>query len=252
MTFCGAAVVVSSAFLYSSGIWIILRNLGGLGLLLAGLTDGGVIPVPGATDGLTILLAARHPESWLYYAAMATVGSVLGGSLTYRFGSVHGQSVLTKRIGSARSIRLSQLFGRWGFFAIALPAMLPLPVYPFLLTAGAVRYPWKPFLAALACGRSIKYFGLAFLASFYGRRVLANVLSQYKGIFFWIAAGVILAAVAIYGIAIRLKADQPVAGETVGGHHRSDDTTTIDQARFTRIAQGLAESKEPGGIDPVW
>ena len=62
--------------------WLI--HLGGPSLILLGLLDNSLIPLPGSTDVVTILLAAHHRQPWIYYAFMATTGAVLGGYLTYR------------------------------------------------------------------------------------------------------------------------------------------------------------------------
>src|SRR5258708_26140471 len=59
--------------------WQHLRRLGGPGLVLLGIADNSVVPLPGSMDVLTIWLAARHREPWPYYAAMATIGAVIGG-----------------------------------------------------------------------------------------------------------------------------------------------------------------------------
>jgi hypothetical protein len=57
--------------------WLI--HLGGPGLILLGLADNSLIPLPGSTDIITILLAAHRRDMWVYYAIMATAGAVLGG-----------------------------------------------------------------------------------------------------------------------------------------------------------------------------
>ena len=62
--------------------WLV--HLGGPGLILLGLADNSLVPLPGSTDIVTILLAAHRSDMWIYYAFMATVGGVLGGYLTYR------------------------------------------------------------------------------------------------------------------------------------------------------------------------
>jgi membrane protein YqaA with SNARE-associated domain len=72
-------------FQYALHVSRVLRRLGGIGLLVLGLMDGALIPLPGSMDALTIVLAPRHNDLWFYYAMMATVGSTVGGSLTYRF-----------------------------------------------------------------------------------------------------------------------------------------------------------------------
>src|ERR1700722_16009063 len=62
-----------------------LHHLGGPGLIVLGLIDNSVIPVPGSMDALTIILSANQRKLWPYYALMATIGSVIGGYLTYPF-----------------------------------------------------------------------------------------------------------------------------------------------------------------------
>ena len=56
--------------------WLI--HLGGPSLILLGLVDNSVIPLPGSTDVVTILLAAHHREPWFYYAIRATAGAIIG------------------------------------------------------------------------------------------------------------------------------------------------------------------------------
>ncbi len=45
-----------------------LHHLGGPGLIVLGLIDNSVIPVPGSMDALTIILSANQRKLWPYYA----------------------------------------------------------------------------------------------------------------------------------------------------------------------------------------
>src|ERR1700758_5029688 len=85
--------------LLASKFWTGLRHLGGPGLLLLGLADNSLIPLPGSMDVLTIWFAVHHRKLWLYYAAMATAGSIVGGYLTYRLARRGGMKVLQRRLG---------------------------------------------------------------------------------------------------------------------------------------------------------
>jgi membrane protein DedA with SNARE-associated domain len=71
--------------------------------------------------------------------------------------------------------KVCKVFGRWGFGAIAIPALLPppLPMVPFLLAAGAMQYPAKKFLAAFTVGRTSRYLILTYVAARYGRQIIA-------------------------------------------------------------------------------
>jgi len=180
------------------------RRAGGPGLILLGLIDNSAIPTPGSQDVLTIILAAGQRTWWPYYALMATAGALLGGLVTYQLARREGKAILARRFSERRARQVEDAFAKWGFGAIAIPAILPppLPLFPFLLAAGALQYSRGKFLAALAIGRGVRYTLLAFLAATYGRSILRGILEYHDAILIaGIAAGV---AVALY-ILLRYK-----------------------------------------------
>ena len=84
--------------------WLI--HLGGPSLILLGLVDNSMSPLPGSTDVVTVLLAAHHGNIWAYYALMATAGAVLGGYLTYRMARKGGKETLEKRFSRSTTNRV--------------------------------------------------------------------------------------------------------------------------------------------------
>jgi len=129
---------------------------------------------------LTIVLAARDAKLWPYYAGMATVGSVLGGFVTYRLARKGGRESLARKVSAKTLKRVYGIFERWGFAAIAIPALLPppMPLVPFLLAAGAMQYSVKKFLLAMTLGRIVRYMILGYLAARYGRKMLPFLLQH--------------------------------------------------------------------------
>lgn len=158
--------------------WLI--HLGGPGLILLGLADNSLIPLPGSTDVVTILLAAHHHNLWFYYSAMATIGAVIGGFLTYRMARKGGKETLEKRFSPKKVKKVYAVFERWGFASVAIPAILPppFPIVPMLLAAGAMQYPTRKFIAALTVGRGIRYTILGYLGAHYGRHIV-KFFAQY-------------------------------------------------------------------------
>jgi len=190
--------------------WLI--HLGGPGLILLGLVDNSVIPLPGSTDVVTILLAAHRGEPWIYYAIMATAGALLGGYLTYRMARKGGKETLEKRFSPRKVKKVYAIFERWGFAAVAIPAILPppFPIVPMLLAAGAMQYPTRKFLTALAVGRSIRFTILAYLGFHYGQHIV-KFFSQYYwpvviGLLILSAAG---GLVGLYQYKRRQKGERP-------------------------------------------
>lgn len=177
-----------------------LFQLGGLGLIPLGLLDNSPIPLPGAMDVATLVLSARREQLWLYYALMATAGSLLGGFVTYRAARKGGKEALEHRFSRRTVDRVCKFCERWGFGAIAIPALLPppIPMVPFLFAAGAMQYPVRKFLAALAIGRIVRYTLLAYLAARYGRQIIAFIVGHGHPVIVGIVIVVIVAVAAVF------------------------------------------------------
>src|SRR5438094_3715279 len=94
--------------------WTWLRRLRGPGLILLGLADNSVVPLPGSMDVLTIVLSASHRNWWFYYSFMATVGAVIGGYVTYRIGSKGGKEMLEQKFPKDKVEKVYQKFERRG------------------------------------------------------------------------------------------------------------------------------------------
>ncbi|MGC2419832.1 MAG: VTT domain-containing protein [Candidatus Acidiferrales bacterium] len=193
--------------------WLV--HLGGVGLIPLGILDNSLIPLPGSVDVATIIFSSRPDSWWLYYALLATVGSVLGGFVTYRLARRGGKATLERRFSRRQVDKVYRIFGRWGFGAIAIAALLPppAPIVPFLLAAGVMQYPVKKFLSALALGRAVRYTILAYLAARYGRHVFAFV-AQHERPVIWGAIAALLAAgigVSIFLLLRKLKGKKPAA-----------------------------------------
>ena len=183
-------------------------RLGGLGIILVALIDNSFIPIPGGVDIVTIVLAAHKKEFWWYYAIVATVGSVIGGYLTFRIGHKGGEETLEKKVPKAEAERVYRIFRKFGFGAIMIPAMLPppVPIVPFLLAPGILKYSRKKFVLALGAGRGLRYTLVAYLGSRYGRGVFQWVGHYYRPILIvLIALGFIAGGVVIWYVKKRKR-----------------------------------------------
>lgn len=176
-------------------VWRHLRRMGGPGLVLLGIADNSIVPLTGSMDVLTIWLAARHLHPWPYYAAMATLGAVLGGYITYALAHKGGEEAMQRKLSKRRARQVARAFERWGFSAVAIPALLPppFPFVPFLVAAGAMQYSRGKFLAALTLGRAVRYSIGAFLGFHYGTHILRFFSQYYK------PAMAILIGLAVFG-----------------------------------------------------
>jgi membrane protein YqaA with SNARE-associated domain len=165
-----------------------------------GVADSSVVPLTGSMDALTIWLAANQRGWWFYYAVMATFGSVLGGYITYMLARKGGKEMLERKLSHRNAERVYDTFHRWGFGAVAVPALLPppFPIVPFLLAAGAMQYSRKRFLWALSLGRAVRFTLVAGLGAAYGRHVMRFFSQYYR------PALIILVGLAVVGAVFSL------------------------------------------------
>jgi membrane protein YqaA with SNARE-associated domain len=179
-------------------VWTWLRRLGGPGLILLGIADSSIIPLPGSMDLFVIILSAHHRAWWLYYAFMAVVGAVVGGYLTYRLAERGGEQALEKKIGKARAQKVYGRFEKHGFWTIFVGAILPppFPIVPVLMAPGVLKYPRHKFIAALAAGRASRFTFVAFLGQHYGTGILGWLRHYYKPLLHFFIAIAIAGAIA--------------------------------------------------------
>jgi membrane protein YqaA with SNARE-associated domain len=153
--------------------WVV--HLGALGIFGLAAVDASIIPlaIPGSTD-LVLLWLIAHGANPELYVASAVAGSLLGGYTTWRLGKKGGEEALKRYV----SPRIQKLVKGWSqthpVLAVMVPAVLPppIPLWPFLLAAGALGASWQRFLATFGVGRAIRYSVVGWLAVHYGRRVI--------------------------------------------------------------------------------
>ncbi len=168
-------LAASSGFLgrlqaFFQALYQLVLGLGGPGLLVLALLDSSFLSIPEGNDVLMIVLSTGG--TWLnmvYYAIMTTTGSVIGCSLLYMVGT-KGGGFVEKRLHRPGIRRIQELYQRRGVLAIVVPSLLPppTPFKVFVLSAGAFGLPFPRFLAAVALGRSLRYFTWGALAVLYG------------------------------------------------------------------------------------
>ena len=183
--------------------WLI--HLGALGLFAVSLVDASVIPLPlpGSTDLLLLFLTAHRGNPWLL-AAAALVGSIVGGYLTWSTGKKGGEAALHRYVSERRIRKISRWVERHSILAVFLPAMLPppIPLMPFLLSAGALGVPRNRFLLAFSVGRGVRYGLIAWLGVTYGRgvvRMWSRYVAGWSGPVLWTLLAITLAG-AGYGV----------------------------------------------------
>jgi len=168
--------------------------LGGPGLFIIALLDSSFLSFPEVVDLLIIVYVTHHKQRLIYYATLATLGSIAGCFLLYYLGLRGGEGFVRKRFHERHVDRALELFQRHGLLAVIVPSLLPppFPFKPFVLIAGIARVRPVDFLLAVALGRGVRYFGEGLLALWYGERA-AEFLKNNAQTASLVFAGVVLA-----------------------------------------------------------
>ncbi len=110
----------------------------------------------------------------LYYAFMATAGSVAGCYVIYYLANKGGEAFVRKRLKPGHVERSLALYQRHGLLALMVPALLPppAPFKLFVLAAGLANVRPLQFVLAIAVARGSRYLALGILAIYYGDAAL--------------------------------------------------------------------------------
>ena len=175
-------------------------------MVLIGALDSSLLSLPEINDYLVVGRCFKYPSAVFYFPLFAAGGSVLGCWLLYTIMRRGGQAVLRRRFKAESIERVERAYARFGFLAIAIPAILPppLPFKIFVATAGALEYPRWKFLLTVMLARSFRYYVEGILAVFYGRRVL-TFMKDNGLVVLSVVAAVVLIAVVIYTLVNRRR-----------------------------------------------
>jgi membrane protein DedA with SNARE-associated domain len=163
-------------------IWLqsFAATIGGPGLFIIAFLDSSFLSFPEIVDLLVVTMAIQRPSLMIYYAAMATAGSLVGCLALYAVGRRGGQTLLRSRVSTERLRRATLLFQRFGIWAIIVPSLLPppAPFKVFVLLGGVTGIRPARFAVAVTIGRGIRYFGAGLLGIWYGRQAI-EFLHEY-------------------------------------------------------------------------
>lgn len=183
--------------------WLV--HFGLVGVFGVAVIDSSAIPlpVPGSTDLLILVLAANGGNPWLLGIA-AISGAMIGGYLSWAAGQRGGEAMLQRYVPKQYLKRIGNWVKRNGMITVALACLVPppIPLTPFLVSAGALGMPRNRFLAALGAARAVRYSLIAWLGATYGRLVIRtwrHYMAGWSDVILWSFIALLIAAVA-FGI----------------------------------------------------
>lgn len=179
-------------------------------MIVIGALDSSLLSLPEINDYLVVGRCVKQPSAAFYFPLFAAIGSVIGCLVLYTIMRRGGQALLRRRFKRENIERVERAYARYGFLAIAIPALLPppMPFKIFVATAGTLEYPRWKFLATVMIARSFRYYVEGILAVFYGRRVLSFLRDNGLVILSIVAAAAVLTLL-VYSI-INRRNSRPI------------------------------------------
>ena len=157
-----------------------IGTLGPFGLFLVSFLDSSILSFPVITDLLVIEMTVRKPLGMLYYAGLATAGSLAGCIWLYLLAKKGGEAYFHRHAG-ARAAHIRRWVDDHGFMSVFIPSLFPppMPFKVFVIAEGVFQVPLRTFVLALIAGRGLRYFGEGILAIYYGAAV-TDILVDHK------------------------------------------------------------------------
>ncbi|NOY63926.1 MAG: DedA family protein [Nitrospirae bacterium] len=138
-------------------------------LFLLAVAESSFFPVP--PDVLLIVLCLSRNRKAFNYAAVCTVGSVLGGMLGFLIGMNFweiGKEILFHYVKEDTFNQVREYFLRYQAWAIAIAGFTPIPYKVFTISAGFFRVDFTVFLIASTLSRGARFFAVATLIYLFG------------------------------------------------------------------------------------
>jgi len=159
-------------------------------LFALALVEASFFPVP--PDPLLMALSLSRQSRALRFAAICTVGSVLGGALGYLIGwgvwDSLGPIFFAHIPGftAEKFAQVQELFVNYGFWAVFVAGFTPIPYKLFTIAAGVFLINFPIFMVASLCSRGLRFVIIAGLIWRFGTPI-KELIDRYFNLLSYLA-----------------------------------------------------------------
>lgn len=151
-------------------------------LFLIAFAESSFFPIP--PDVLLIALCVGAVTKSYRFAAICTLGSLLGGIAGYGVGlygfEMIGEPIVKAYHGEPVMEKIKTWYDTYGFWGNLLAAVTPIPYKVFTIASGAFEFSFTSFILASVIGRSLRFFAVATLLFFLGPQIKAFIEKYFN------------------------------------------------------------------------
>ena len=153
---------------------------GFIALFLLAFAESSFFPIP--PDVLLIALALGAPSKSFRFAALCTLGSVLGGMFGYyigmKFFDVAGYRILEFYGFLDKFAMVQDMYRRYDVWFVGAAGFTPIPYKVFTIAAGTFKMSFMRFVIVSAFSRGARFFIVSTLIWMFGQRI-RNFIDKY-------------------------------------------------------------------------
>lgn len=163
-------------------------------LFIISFTESLFFPIP--VDPFLALVVLVQKNKWIYFSALVTISSVLGGIGGYLVGlflfETLGQPLIIFYHLQPEFEKVKILFENNAFWAIFTAAFTPIPYKIFTISAGVAKLNIITFVTASILGRGIRFFLVGFIVKTHGKKFYETFLKYFDRVTIFIVTLIII------------------------------------------------------------
>ena len=156
-------------------------------LLFIAFIESFIFPIPPDIFLIFLILAQRNKA--FYFAFYCTLFSVLGGMLGFAIGvfffDTIGSNILNYYNLDDKFLNFKNYYNEFGIWVVAAGGFTPIPYKVITIFSGFIKMNFIEFTIASFISRAARYFLLATLLYFYGKKIEKFLIKKF-GIFSFI------------------------------------------------------------------
>ena len=155
---------------------------GEIGLFIYSIIET-ITPLAGV-EFILVPLIVGSPERWWFITLNLVTANTIGAIIVYLFMAKEDNRIYNRLVSRNYRERAKKLFDRYGFWAIFIFAMTPLPFFVIVFTAAIAKMKFRPYVFAAFFSRGVR-FSITSYFVYYAVRTGERV--ETGMIVFWIA-----------------------------------------------------------------